>query len=1565
MKKVLSAWIAAIALAPLAASAVVPNPTVTGPITGGTKGFPLWDSWYEVGSLGYTQAEYFVEGIARQPGSATTASYRTRIIVTRPTDPAKFNGTVVMDWVNVTAQFENAVDSVESHDYLVREGYAFVHVSAQSAGICCLPNFTPQTWDPVRYGLPGTTDKLHHPGDAYALDMFAQIAQALRSPTGIDAMGGLLVQRIVATGQSQSAGKLDDYLMQWQGGSGEHVIDAFLIHGRVANRAEAISTAANAKTTRVLQLNSDNEAYQNAPSVNPYYAQWDVAGASHSSFWIGVHSELGEGPRFAGGPQRPATADEDLHEGNAPYAGYATLNYGEQVNPGQPVCILQGNQFPMHYAVNAAFDAIQHWLTDGVLPPVSPRFQFSGSSLARDADSNALGGIRLAPIVHPVASYRSTDCGPSGLALGGTTVPFTEPQLLLRYPTHADYACQMREATYQNVKDGFLLEQDAPSLLSRVDAAVNRWPTAPGVADCDDDGIPDDVDNCPLVANTDQADSGGVNTTTPDGIGDACQCGDVTGNGIVNGQDANAIKRHGLGQEPNPTYRVPGNCDVTGNGQCNGQDGNAVRVVAIGRPYPLFGQNCQNADPYAPTCTNCGVPGNGTVWRIDDGPNEQAQALNAFFSATSGDTIEFGEGTFEFNTTLLAAGDTGLPKDGVTVRGQGPRNTILDFLGSNAPEGLSFSHMDGLTIENLTVIDTPGFSLKVSDSNHVVIRNVRTMWSSADTNPTDNVDDRGGMDPKKPSTLDVSCIEDPGVSFPQSTGTYVDANGVTRNYVPSSSNGGYAIYPVLSSNVLIDKSVALGASDAGIYVGQSKSVEIKRSEALFNVAGFEIENTDDADVHDNVAHCNTGGFLTFDLPGLNNYGDETRTYHNRSVFNNNPNFAPGGVVSGVPQGVGMLQLGYDEHEIFDNVIEWNRSVGLVLASHELLDGNTNNADKRMDLYPEAVHVYRNTFTTNGTSPQPPEPSVIVCQPGTGPGFDSVPPCIPTGVNDSDTSLLPALIQIKGVLAAQSGDPYGPTGAHIVWDGYYDHAPYPCTNPLGSDPASIAEFNSILDANGKPQYTGKHDPLCRYNAYKFSNPTTRKPKYTTLCVESDNTFSADGRTYMNFLGTDPTVAPDTNAAHTACPANTLDPIDAAVVEAYTPGPPGSPPPTPAEIDAICSSYGGNQINRAALPYNCQKLSQYNLFADPTDPRSGANEGGTRFELTTQLFSDYAKKYRFAFLPPGQQAVWHEGSSSAPNATLGFPIGTVIAKTFAFPNGANEEVVETRLLIHRAKSGGGSYWEGMAFIWDKDGSGHRTDAHLAIAGGTASVAWNYQDPDPDVNATYVGSTNRYLIPQAAQCDSCHINDDKDPGDSPIGLKVRLLNRPVDYGSGAENQLQHWVASGMLSGAPALSVNGSQVATNVQRIPRFNVPGDAANIPASEPGRLAQMSAAEIDKELRARGFIETNCAHCHNRDGLAQSTGVFFDIFRHVNLNYAICKRPTTSGSSSGGNQYDIVPGHPNNSIVSFRIHSTDPSTQMPPIARSVVANEAVGVIDDWIDSVVDGRYEGSGCESEYP
>jgi parallel beta-helix repeat protein len=958
----------------------------------------------------------------------------------------------------------------------------------------------------------------------------------------------------------------------------------------------------------------------------------------------------------------------------------------------------------------------------------------------------------------------------------------------------------------------------------------------------------------------------------------------------------------------------------------------------------------------APAPAACPVAGSGSVvWRIDDGPDEQAEALAAFFAASAGDTIEFGEGAFELTTTLLMA-----HRAGITIRGQGEDKTILDFLHSNTPEGISLSHMTGVTIEDLTILDTPGFSLKVSDSDYVVIRNLRAMWSSADSDTGDAEDDRGGMDPKMPSTLDVTCVHE--LSFPTSTGTYTDRTGAPRFYQTSSSNGGYAIYPVLSNDVLLDNVTSIGASDAGIYVGQSNDIIVKNSEALFNVAGYEIENSDRADMFDNVAHCNTGGFLVFDLPGLNQYGEQTRVFDNYAGYNNTANFAPGGVVTGVPQGVGMLQLGYDQVEVFRNTIEFNRSLGFVAASHELLDGNTNNPDLRMDLYPEGIHLHDNIFTTNGTSPQPPEEGVIVCAPGTG-GSTGV-PCVPTGINDGHDSLLPALVMIKGTLAA---DGYGPTGAHVVWDGMLDRDPYACD--------LAPEFQTIVDERGKPQYTGNSHPTCRYDKYKFadpSNPATRKHPDYWMCVvdqgqEHGNTFSPDARKFLNFENTDPTDPPEVDIAAHDCPArfgSQLANLPAAVVDEYVPGEGGETPPTQAEIEAICNDYTGNAVNRDALPFNCPKLSQYNLFADRTDPRTGANDGGVVFDLTTPLFSDYAVKYRFAFLPPASPAAWVQGDATSPNATLDFPIGTVLTKTFAFRDGASEEVVETRLLIHRAGKGGSSHWEGLAYIWDKDGSGNRTDAHLAIGGGTVAVHWNFEDPDPDVTATYVGSTDRYSVPQANQCGSCHQRDDVDPGDAPIGPKVRNLNRPMSYGAGTVNQLQHWIDAGRISGAPALTVDAGGIATNVQRNPRFNVPGDAWMLPvtdAFEQNRYSLMSSGEIDTERRARAWLESNCAHCHNQNGNAQSTGVFFDVFRKVNINFGVCKTPTTAGSSSGGHDFDILPGSAPDSILSYRIRSNEPGSQMPPIARSVVHGEGSDIVDEWISTVIDSRFESAGCE----
>lgn len=436
--------------------------TLTGPITGGLHGHALWDSWFDLDPLGYLDEEYFVAGRAKVQPDGAEADYVTRVIVTRPKNAADFNGTVVLDWVNVTAQFENNVDTLESHAYLMRHGYAFVHVSAQAAGVDGTP-LTPKQWDPVRYA------PLSHPGDDYAFDMFAQIARAIREPGEVDAMGGLKVKRVLAMGQSQSAIKLHDYLNL--GYARSRVIDGILVHGDVG--AGKVFTEL---PVPIIQLLSDNEAENVDPApVDPAkYRLWEIAGTAHTDQYVGLHQIEGQGPRtLADAPRMPATADADLHK--------SVGNYGEQLTPFDGVCVAAGASFPMRYAVDAALDYLNRWDGNGAAhaPPAGPRFTFDGQgALARDNYYNALGGIRYPPIDVPVASYVSTPC-----QLGGFTVPFTEVQLAMLYPTHADYFCAMQAATRQSVMTGFLLPEDADDLMARVEAASNRWLDA-GVREC-------------------------------------------------------------------------------------------------------------------------------------------------------------------------------------------------------------------------------------------------------------------------------------------------------------------------------------------------------------------------------------------------------------------------------------------------------------------------------------------------------------------------------------------------------------------------------------------------------------------------------------------------------------------------------------------------------------------------------------------------------------------------------------------------------------------------------------------------------------------------------------------------------------------------------------------------------------------------------------------------------------------------------------------------------------------------------------------------------------------------
>ncbi|WP_300430090.1 alpha/beta hydrolase domain-containing protein [uncultured Nocardioides sp.] len=430
----------------------VPVPTLSEP-PAGLQGHPLWDSWHQLQPFGYTEQEWFVSGTATA-ADGSTAPYTTRVIVTRPQKRKDFNGSVMLDWVNVTAQFENAVDSLEGREELLRSGWAFVHVSAQAAGICCTP-LTPKVWDPARYAA------LDHPGDAYADDMFLQVARALRTKRVGDVrpMGRLKVRRVVAAGQSQSAGRLAGIVRAHPNGAG--VIDGFLVHGGLAGLDYEPRLQ-----VPVLQLNSDWAESTGEADDDPLYRLWDVAGSAHAGLFIGYQQVFGSGPRVAGLP----AMDEQGYGDTIEAAG----DYGQMAfNPLYPACTVAGASFPMRYAVNTALRELDEWIRTGRAPRPAPRFEFEadGVTPARDADGNVLGGLRLPPIEVPVATYRSTDC-----ELGGTTVPFDPITLQQRYPTFADYEQQLRRATDRAVRKGWLLPVDARDQMRRACAVRDRYP---------------------------------------------------------------------------------------------------------------------------------------------------------------------------------------------------------------------------------------------------------------------------------------------------------------------------------------------------------------------------------------------------------------------------------------------------------------------------------------------------------------------------------------------------------------------------------------------------------------------------------------------------------------------------------------------------------------------------------------------------------------------------------------------------------------------------------------------------------------------------------------------------------------------------------------------------------------------------------------------------------------------------------------------------------------------------------------------------------------------------------
>ena len=315
-----------------------------------------------------------------------------------------------------------------------------------------------------------------------------------------------------------------------------------------------------------------------------------------------------------------------------------------------------------------------------------------------------------------------------------------------------------------------------------------------------------------------------------------------------------------------------------------------------------------------------------------------------------------------------------------------------------------------------------------------------------------------------------------------------------------------------------------------------------------------------------------------------------------------------------------------------------------------------------------------------------------------------------------------------------------------------------------------------------------------------------------------------------------------------------------------------------------------------------LAEYCLFSDT--PGQLPREGVVPFTPIAVLYADESLKARFVAVPPGTSIDFDA------DERWDFPVGTTLVKTFYFFDDARDpalgrRLLETRLLVHR-----GTDWESFIYVWNEA----QTEARFERLG-----TWLEFDRI-DAQGTTVAT--RYRVPNKNQCGSCH---EQDGVSVPLGPRAFQLHHELDYGGdiGRRNQLEHWAALGILSGVP--EDLGAQFA-------------------------LVDYEDSTADLEARARSYLEVNCAHCHADGGGADSSGLRLGVTVEDPSLLGVCRRPVAAGAGSGGLFYDIVPGQPDQSIMVYRMNSTDPEIKMPELPTQTADDFGVVLISDWITAM---------------
>ena len=369
----------------------------------------------------------------------------------------------------------------------------------------------------------------------------------------------------------------------------------------------------------------------------------------------------------------------------------------------------------------------------------------------------------------------------------------------------------------------------------------------------------------------------------------------------------------------------------------------------------------------------------------------EAKLQEQLLDAKPGSVIEIPAGHYHLKRGLS------LRTDGVTIRGAGMDKTVLSFKGQVVgPEGLLVNASD-FTIENLAIEDTKGDALKINQGRNITIHGVRIEWTDG----------------------------------------------------PKTTNGAYGLYPVKTQNVLIEDSVVIGASDAGIYVGQSDNIVVRNNRAERNVAGIEVENSTRADVYGNTTTQNTGGILVFNMPNLSKEGHSTRVFKNKVFANNLGNFAAkGAAVASVPAGSGVVINSNDKVEIFDNDIVDNQTANIIIASYFSTNYyNTRGVAASYNPYPKGIYVHDNRLKGGGDSPDG--------------------------------------LKLKALKTAMYG-----LGGHfpdVLWDGYVDTKNLVDGLPPANDRICIQGVNGVINADGPHDYKNPSKDMKPYECTLPSLP----------------------------------------------------------------------------------------------------------------------------------------------------------------------------------------------------------------------------------------------------------------------------------------------------------------------------------------------------------------------------------------------------------------------------------------------------------------------------------------------